>query len=130
MVSPAEAIPKVMARVAERAPWQTQHAREREEPPMKMTIDMPNVANCNVNDCCYNNNNKCHARAITVGDGNTPACDTYFNCGAHSHSQNNAGVGACKVSKCSFNHDFECNAQAIEVGSDNSIIRCKTFRSR
>ncbi len=97
---------------------------------MKVTIEMPGVACCDVLDCAYNKNSKCHARAITVGDGDTPGCDTFFCCESHCHSEATAGVGACKVSACTFNQDLECQAEQIGIGNPGGSARCMTFQPR
>ena len=95
---------------------------------MKKTLEMPDVNGCSVSECTYNVHSKCHARAITIGDGDTPHCDTLF-CNSH-HVQGtriNAGVGACKVGKCSFNEDMECTAERIDVGVVGQDVMCMTF---
>jgi hypothetical protein len=99
---------------------------------MKMTIDMPFVAECMVNECAYNLNRQCHARAITIGDGVHPGCDTsYLNASAHTHNAKHiAGVGACKVSGCRYNEDFECSADSISVAMKDGDIRCMTYKAR
>jgi hypothetical protein len=98
---------------------------------MKMTIDMPFIDRCTVSDCGYNKDEMCHARAITIGDGVHPGCDTAF-LGAPSHTRANhvAGVGACKVMGCSFNQDLECSADSITVSSKGDSVQCMTFKSR
>ena len=96
---------------------------------MKMTIEMPQVNGCTVSECAYNLNDKCHARAITIGDGVHPGCDTAFlRSPAHTHDKKRiAGVGACKVVGCSFNNDLECTADSISVGLVNKQINCMTY---
>lgn len=95
---------------------------------MQITIDMPVVAGCQVNECTYNVDSGCHARAITVGDGVHPGCDTFFVSQTHTgEKRRNAGVGACKVSGCRFNDDFECAADKIDVGYDNGSADCLTY---
>jgi len=99
---------------------------------MKMTIDMPYVADCMIADCAYNLKSKCHARAITIGDGVMPGCDTAF-LGASKHTHNTkliAGVGACKILGCNFNNDLECAAENITVDMKKGEISCMTFVSR
>lgn len=97
---------------------------------MKMTIDMPYVNTCTVSECGYNMDEKCHARAITIGDGIHPGCDTAFlGTNQQTHEHNMAGVGACKVTGCDFNNDLECNAEKITVSVENGSIQCMTFRS-
>ncbi len=99
---------------------------------MKMTIDMPYVSQCTISDCAYNINQSCHARAITIGDGVHPGCDTALRGAAeHTRSANlQAGVGACKVTGCTFNDDFECMAESISVGISASAVRCLTYHAR
>ena len=97
---------------------------------MKMTIDMPVVSGCAVSECAYNVDEQCHARAITIGDGVHPGCDTFLSASKHTHDdQRVAGVGACKVSGCSYNEDFECIADQITVGRSAGDINCLTFVS-
>lgn len=94
----------------------------------KITIEMPNVSECTVTECAYNTEQKCHARAITVGDGSNPMCDTFFQSPTHTSATGIiAGVGACKVSICKFNEQFECQAQSIKVGHKQGDVECLTF---
>lgn len=95
---------------------------------MEMTIDMPMVSECMVNECAYNTENNCHARAITIGDGTNPGCDTFMNSSQHTKATGQrAGVGACKVMGCSNNEDFECMAPTINVGMLGQDVDCLTF---
>lgn len=98
---------------------------------MQITLDMPNVSECDVGECVYNVGKACHARAITVGDGVTPGCDTFMSSSTHVQSLRQiAGVGACKVSVCVHNRDFECGASAIHVGYAADKVDCLTFAQR
>jgi hypothetical protein len=95
---------------------------------MKVTVELPEVSGCSVTDCAYNRDRRCHALAITIGDGNEPACDTFCETGARVHDGSpNAGVGACKLSSCRFNSDLECQAAAIRVGYQEARRDCLTF---
>lgn len=95
---------------------------------MQITVDMPVVSECAVTECAYNNSQACHAKAITVGDGANPGCDTYLGSASHTRrSSGTAGVGACKVSHCKHNDDFECQAESINVGFESSQVHCLTF---
>jgi hypothetical protein len=94
---------------------------------MNVTIEMPQVEDCDVSQCAYNMNNKCHARAITVGDGVKAMCDTFFETTPHTKSSVLAGVGACKISGCSYNTDYECEAKTIRIGLENNNARCMTY---
>lgn len=99
---------------------------------MKFTLEMPSVSKCAVTECAYNVEKRCHAKAITVGNGQSPGCDTAF-LGVQSHSRDTkriAGVGACKVSQCQYNSDFECAAKDIEVGFAQNKVNCLTYQSR
>ncbi len=98
---------------------------------MKITLDIPVVSECSVSECAYNVNKACHARAITIGDGVHPGCDTYLGSAGHTKSvQQSAGVGACKVIGCRYNGDYECNAESINVGYRESQIHCLTYQPR
>lgn len=98
---------------------------------MKLTIDMPLVAECAVSECAYNIGKACHARAITIGDGIHPGCDTFFGNAQHAHdTKHKAGVGACKVSGCRHNDDYECTAPKISVGYQGQDISCLSFHAR
>lgn len=90
---------------------------------------MPCVSECSIAECAYNAHQACHAMAITIGDANRPACDTFFVSARHSSMKATAGVGACKVSACTFNKDFECAASSIRVGPERNRGKCMTFTS-
>ncbi len=92
-----------------------------------MKIDMPIVAECSATECAYNVSRNCHARAITIGNGVHPGCDTLFK---HPHIENvsqTAGVGACKVTNCKYNADCECVADQIKVGGSAGAATCLTY---
>ena len=94
---------------------------------MKMTVEMPCIRTCSMTECAYNHDQSCHARAITIGDGTHPGCDTFFKCGSHCGANHMAGVGACKVACCKHNTDLECQASEIMVGMDQRGAVCSTF---
>ena len=98
---------------------------------MEMTIEMPIVGGCSVTECAYNSESRCHAKAITIGDGVHPGCDTFMDGGrGHTRLDMTAGVGACKVSACRHNSDFECMAESIKVGLLQQEANCMTFSRR
>ena len=98
---------------------------------MNITLEMPLVSECSVDECTYNVDRACHARAITIGDGVHPGCDTFFRAAGHSkESHRIAGVGACKVTACQHNDDYECVAEDIHVGFEGSSINCLTYATR
>ncbi|WP_175580231.1 DUF1540 domain-containing protein [Kineobactrum sediminis] len=94
-----------------------------------IAVEMPRVKGCQVSECVYNLESACNARAITVGDGATPNCDTFYVASRHARNRNTAGVGACKVTGCRFNDDYECQADEISVGSVESSAMCRTYQS-
>lgn len=97
----------------------------------QLSIEMPLVSECSVGECAYNTDQRCHARAITVGDSVHPGCDTFLSGSAHSKARaRDAGVGACKVSACKHNDDFECMTEQIVVGHSSNEIRCLTYQHR
>lgn len=95
---------------------------------MKATIEMPDVTECEAAGCAYNVERRCHARAITIGDGVHPACDTFLPNDQHVRGETPlAGVGACKVDACRHNTDFECQAESIRVRRHEQHADCATF---
>lgn len=97
----------------------------------KITIEMPVVKKCTADECAYNLDNNCHARAITIGDSIHPGCDTFLAGEHHAKSAGQiAGIGACKTAGCKFNDDFECMADSIQVGMIKSEANCKTYSLR
>lgn len=94
---------------------------------MKVTMEMPAVQACGVEECVFNQEKNCMSKAITVGDGILPECDTYFVANRHARESHRAGVGACKVSGCRFNRDYACQADAIIIGHISNKAHCKTF---
>lgn len=98
---------------------------------MKLTVLVPPVSECEATRCTYNIERRCHAKAITVGDGIHPACDTFMPSSEHCRDVGaQAGVGACKVSACAHNRDFECQAESIRVGFHGDHPDCTTFAAR
>lgn len=95
-------------------------------------VEIPAVHGCAASDCAYNVGSECHAKAITVGDGVHPGCDTYLDgiAGGHTHVDSIAGVGACKVTGCAFNDDLECAAQSVSVGVQEGMASCMTYTER
>lgn len=94
-------------------------------------MDMPKVTQCDVTQCAYNQNKKCHALAITVGDGAHPHCDTFCETSKKGgDSGATAGVGACKVVECRYNQQLECRASGIRVGYLIDEVDCQTYESR
>lgn len=97
---------------------------------MKLNVIMPEVASCAMTACGYNQDRNCHARAITVGDGTHPMCDTYAPVSGSGAGTSKAGVGACKVTVCTYNRDLECEAEGIRVDLHDGHPDCVTFAPR
>ena len=94
-------------------------------------LEMPVIAKCLVNECAYNDDKNCHARAITVGDSRQPQCDTFMKGSHHVRQiQQIAGIGACKTAICKYNDDLECIADAVQVGMVKNAANCMTFALR
>jgi hypothetical protein len=97
-----------------------------------INIEMPAVEGCSANDCAFNLDGDCHAKAVTVGDGIHPGCDTCFDSsrGRTADGSGIAGVGACKVAGCQHNPDLECMAQNIQVSAEGDAACCMTYAPR
>lgn len=93
-----------------------------------VTLEMPLVTECLASLCAYNKNQKCHARAITIGDTLHPGCDTFLKGSAHiKQASQIAGIGACKMGNCKYNEDFECVAESVRIGVEKRGANCNTF---
>jgi Domain of Unknown Function (DUF1540) len=97
---------------------------------MKQLIDMPEVIECEVDECAYNVDFNCHARAITVGNMQKHLCDTMIASVRHTHREAVAGVGACRSFNCIHNEDFECQAEGINVTRSGGMVQCGTFTAQ
>ncbi len=91
-------------------------------------MEMPAVNQCAATGCAYNQQQTCHALAITIGDGQDAHCDTFFGVSFKGGVLSSVGkVGACKVSSCRHNVDLECQAPGIDVGYAHNTVDCLTF---
>jgi len=103
------------------------------------------VGKCEMTECGFNADLKCHAAAIQVGDEvgtavkerpgvalQDPKCDTFTrNPGAQFGAGDLiAQVGACKADTCLYNDHLRCTAQSILVAHHDSHADCKTYRLR
>jgi hypothetical protein len=105
--------------------------REHQGAFMRLTIEMAAVGECEVTECSYNVGSSCHARAITIGSGLHPACDTYLRGIGHvADASSVAGVGACKVTGCRYNEDLECQLPSIAVAHHADHADCATYAPR
>lgn len=95
---------------------------------MEKTIRIADVAECTIPECIYNRGSRCYARAMTVGHGEGPECQTFYSGNHHAAKrEQTAGVGACKVSECRHNDGYQCEAERVYVGYNNNEIACLTF---
>lgn len=70
----------------------------------KLTLEMPMISSCDVEQCGYNQNKNHNLEVARI-----------------------AGVGACKVSSCKKNKNFECIADVIKIGTVKESAKCLTF---
>ena len=99
---------------------------------MNTNLEITAVGQCSVSECAYKAQDRCHAKAITIGDANGPPCCDTMICGhGHTHATELlAGVGACKVESCAHNPDLECTADSIAVGYADEQAKCMTYLAR
>jgi hypothetical protein len=95
-------------------------------------MEMVKVQRCEVSECAYNSDHKCHTMAITVGhDDAHPMCDTFCRSASKGGQPGMiAGVGACKVASCIHNNALECEASSVKVGRQHDEVDCLTFKRR
>ncbi|OGF47879.1 MAG: hypothetical protein A2452_12040 [Candidatus Firestonebacteria bacterium RIFOXYC2_FULL_39_67] len=88
------------------------------------------IKDCIFESCSYNENKKCQASTVNVGDGNHPRCDTFVagKIKVKGGDSKTAGrVGVCKVKKCSHNVSLRCTAGVIDMGFHEKHPDCLTF---
>lgn len=96
-----------------------------------MAMQMPKVLDCEMVDCAYNAEKKCHAMAITVGTDGCPLCDTFMKSATKGGLPDVIGaVGACREADCRFNQSLECTAGGIHVMMHSAHADCGTYKPR
>jgi hypothetical protein len=96
-----------------------------------MSMSMSKITDCEVTECSYNSDKKCHTIAITVGDSNCPMCDTFVKMGKKGGDPDTiGGVGACRAEACRYNASLECSAGSIHVGMHGGHADCMTFSAK
>ena len=94
-------------------------------------MEMPVIRSCDATTCAYNDDQQCHALAITVGDGDRARCDTYWERSPDGGDPAQAGrVGACRAVDCQHNERLECTATGVTVGENGGTVDCLTFDPR
>ena len=88
------------------------------------------IKNCAIQECFYNDNELCHANAITVG-ADHPMCDTFIKMQDwHGQPADMGHVGACHEFDCKFNETLSCSAPSINVDYHEKHADCVTFEPR
>ena len=90
------------------------------------------IKDCVFERCSYNENKKCQASNVMVGDGSHPRCDTFVagKVKVQGGDAKTAGrVGTCKVKKCSYNDSAVCTAGVINMGFHDKHPDCLTFNA-
>lgn len=92
-------------------------------------MEMPEIRSCSMTECFYNEDNVCHANAITVGSP-CPRCDTFIESNEHAEPADVGRVGACHEADCVYNEMLSCTALGITVGHHDGHADCFTYASR
>jgi hypothetical protein len=96
---------------------------------MTELLEMPQVIECTVTQCGYNDNG-CHAAAITIGR-ESAQCATFIETPTKGGVAEMLGrVGACQRDDCRHNLDLECRAPSIRVASGRDAADCQTYDPR
>jgi peroxiredoxin len=88
------------------------------------------VVTCTVTECSYNEQERCCAPQIEVGDQH-PQCDTFTTSGSvDTMRQEMSKVGICHVMDCSFNKQEQCGAPGITVTHHSDHADCSSYRAQ
>ena len=96
----------------------------------------PKILFCDVAECSYNGEQKCHATAIKVGHPHSscelshPMCDTYLLSREKLNMSGKSGVGVCEEDCCSYNEMLKCTASGVSIGFHHTHADCRTFKKR
>lgn len=91
--------------------------------------DLPEVQDCAVQSCGYNDHSACHAGAITIG-GDHAHCGTFVEISFRAGMDRHGMVGACHRSDCRHNDKLECTAPGVSVGPGADAADCLTYAPR
>lgn len=94
--------------------------------PEVIPMKMPEVKMCDATECFYNQAERCHANAITVGSP-CPRCDAFVESAQHAAPADIGLVGACHENDCKFNTELSCQAPGIQVSHHGEHADCKTY---
>ena len=96
---------------------------------MTSTQNMPQVQDCSVSSCSYNESSTCHAGAITIA-GDHAHCGTFVEISFRGGGAGTGLVGACHRSECRYNEKLECTAASVSVGAGQDVADCLTYEAR
>lgn len=96
---------------------------------MTVVQDMPQVQDCLVTSCAYNEDSHCHAGAITIS-GDHARCGTFVEISFRAGMERNGLVGACHRSECRYNEKLECKAGSVRVGPGADVADCLTYEPK
>lgn len=99
---------------------------------MATLAELPQVSECTVAGCSYNDHSTCHAGAVTIGGNGTDAqCATFIPLNVKGGLDRVlASVGACQRAECVHNENLECSAPSVRIGSGSDTADCLTYTHR
>ncbi|WP_420115209.1 DUF1540 domain-containing protein [Pseudactinotalea sp.] len=99
---------------------------------MATLAELPQVSECTVSGCSYNDHSSCHAGAVTIaGVGGDAQCATFIPLNVKGGLDTVlASVGACQRANCVHNENLTCTATAVRIGAGSDLADCLTFQPR
>lgn len=98
---------------------------------MATLAELPQVSECTVTGCSYNDHSSCHAGAVTIGGAGADAqCATFIPLNVKGGLDRMASVGACQRGECVHNENLECTAPAVRIGAGADLADCLTYTTR
>ncbi|GAB2989952.1 MAG TPA: DUF1540 domain-containing protein [Actinotalea caeni] len=99
---------------------------------MATLAELPQVSECTVAGCSYNDHSHCHAGAVTIsGEGSEARCATFIPLNVKGGLDTVlASVGACQRADCVHNEHLTCTATAVRVGAGADLADCLTYQPR
>jgi hypothetical protein len=96
---------------------------------MTTIAELPQVAECTVSGCSYNEHSHCHASAVTIDSAGPDAkCVTFIPLSIKGGLDTvMAGVGACQRADCTHNDHLECTAPSVRIGGGSDLADCLTY---
>ncbi len=91
--------------------------------------ELPQVSECSVASCYYNDHTNCHAPAVTIGQATS--CVTFIPLSVKGGLDKVVShVGACQRAECGHNSQLECTAASVVVGPGRDEADCLTYVPR